>query len=202
MTIDNKVFIDTGDYHKLGHIGWGGTNQQFFMYIEGYKSAGDSLIDSAILSKDVSILDTFVYPALFLYRQFLELQLKEVFLLYAEDSENKKEKFIKKAGHNLQKMWLKIKPLVASCAHGDDEHLLLNQIEEMINEYSQFDKSSFAFRYPIHKDLTKVFVEDDRIDLEVVRNCMNEIYTFFFGVTSMLGERQEQERDMREYYGY
>ncbi len=198
----NKVFIDTGDYHKLGHIGWGGTNQQFFMYIEGYKSAGDSLVDSAILSKDISILDTFVYPALFLYRQFLELQLKEVFLLYTEGSQDTKGEFLKETGHNLNKMWLKIKPLVATCAKGDTENLLLNRIEKMIEEYAQFDKSSFTFRYPIHKDLTKVFVEDDRIDLQVVRDCMNEIHTFFYGVTSMLGERQEHERDMQEYYGY
>lgn len=186
----------------MGHIGWGGTNQQFYAYIEGYKTAGDALVDKAIESKKISILDTYTYPALFLYRQFLELQLKEVYLLYSKDSPDKKTTFLKQASHNLRKVWVKIKPTVQGCKMSDTGDDTLDEIETVILEFDQFDKSSFTFRYPIKKDLTKVFIKDEKIDLSVVKDIMNEVYEFFYGIVSMLEEQTQFEYEMRDYYGY
>lgn len=200
---EKKLFIDTGDYYKLGHIGWGGTNQQFFGYIEGYKTAADALVEKAIQSKQISILDTFAYPSLFLYRQFIELQLKEIYLLYSDDDSAEKAKFLRKASHNLKKVWLKIKPIIEGCGLSESEDDdILNEVESIIFEFDQFDKSSFTFRYPIKKDLTKVFVEEERVDLSVVKNKMNELYDFLYGVSAMLDEQKQFKSEMRDYYGY
>lgn len=194
----NKLFIDTNDYYKLGHIGWGDTRQQFFGYIEGYKTGADTLIEKAITSKDISILDTLVYPALFLYRQFLELQLKQIILLYSKKTYDEKKSIFNEVGHNLKLAWDEVQPLIEELL--DDNSI--DVIKELILEFHRFDESSFNFRYPIKKkDLNVVINISERIDLQVVKNQMDEIDGFFCGATAMLSEAQQVESEMEDYYG-
>ncbi|HNP28029.1 MAG TPA: hypothetical protein PKK23_03235 [Nitrospirales bacterium] len=104
-----KLFIDTNDYYRLANIWWGDESVQFHGYIEGYKKGADALVEKAITSNNISILDTLVYPALFLYRQFLELQIKRIILLDSEKTHDEKKDVINIVGHNLKKAWEEVK---------------------------------------------------------------------------------------------
>ncbi len=195
----NKLFTDTNDYYKLGHIGWGDTSLQFSGYIEGYKTGADTLVEKAITSGNISILDTLVYPALFLYRQFIELQLKQIILLHSKKSYAEKKDVFKRVGHNLQLAWNEIQPLIETLLEADNS---IDEIKELILEFHRFDESSFNFRYPIKKkDLNVVINVSERIDLQVIKNQMDKIDGFFCGVTAMLDQVQASESEMENYYG-
>jgi hypothetical protein len=76
-----KLFIPDGQPEHFSRIGWGDASHQYVLYMTGYKNAADSLIDHVLASNNVESPDTFVFPILFLYRQFIELRLKWVFLV-------------------------------------------------------------------------------------------------------------------------
>ena len=103
----NKLFQDGGHYLEISHIGWGDTTTQFYGYIEGYKTAADNLIENALASKDIKTLDTFFFPICFLYRQYLELQMKSIILEYSSVSRRAKQALIKDIGHDLLFAWIK-----------------------------------------------------------------------------------------------
>lgn len=195
-----KLFIDTNDYYKLAHIGWGDEGVQFHGYIEGYKTGADALIEKAITSNNISILETLVYPALFLYRHFLELQLKRIIFLNSEKTHDQKKGIIKNVGHNLKKSWTEVKTSINDFFDEGDNSIA--EIEELILEFHQFDEASLNFRYPIRKDNLQIaFNISERFDLMVVKDQMDKIEEFFLGVNDVLLANQEAAaEDMRGFF--
>lgn len=71
----DKLFV-SGFGPKVAFLGGFGTT--FGRYAIGYKEAADALIDRAV-EKDYSA-DMQFYPIAFLYRQYLELRLKQLLI--------------------------------------------------------------------------------------------------------------------------
>ena len=67
-----KLFTSDGSYYELAHLGWGNFSVTSAGYCMGYKEASDLLIKEAIESRNIKELDTFIFPVIFLYRQYLE----------------------------------------------------------------------------------------------------------------------------------
>jgi len=157
-----KLFINSGNYYEFSHFGWGGnTETEFFGYMKGYKEAADNLIENAIISQDISKIDTVIYPVCFLYRQYLELVMKIIYLSYSGDVRETKIKTLKDISHNLMKMWNKIKPYLEEETN-QEERNDIKVVEEYIRQFHKFDKSSFTFRYPITKELRNVICGEKR----------------------------------------
>ena len=105
-----QLFISAGHPKEYAHIAWGDINTQFYGYIRGYKEAADTIIQQALKKGDNSTLDTYVFPACYLYRQYLELALKDIYLTNSKDSRQDKIATIKSCGHKLVDIWKKVKP--------------------------------------------------------------------------------------------
>lgn len=73
-----RLFKGTSEYYHFSHFGWG-LKSQFYGYIKGYISVSDAAVELAVTSKDIAKLDTYVFPIIFNYRQFLELSLKSLY---------------------------------------------------------------------------------------------------------------------------
>ena len=74
---DDKLFIDETDSSKGAWIKnpAGG----FFLYSEGYKNAGNLLLDKCLeQGSDNYTRNSLVYPMIFNYRQYIELTLKNL----------------------------------------------------------------------------------------------------------------------------
>ena len=69
--VGRNVFIANGHPKEYAHFGWGDINSQFYGYIAGYKEVADTIIRHALEKNNSHILDTCVFPACFLYRQYL-----------------------------------------------------------------------------------------------------------------------------------
>lgn len=197
-----KLFKSSSNYFQYAHFGWGDVDQQFYGYIKGYKEAADNLVEIAINSNRIATLDTHVYPIIFLYRQFLELAMKSIYLSYSEHSMKEKIKTIKDVNHDLLKVWGTIKPLIQDSNSKDDTDTV-KVVEDYITQFHEFDKSSFRFRYPIDKKLNPVLDEEQFIDLLNLKQRMDELDNFFSGVDGHLNaikeSKYEQQREYLEY---
>lgn len=194
-----KLIRETNNYYDFAHFGWGDVETQFYGYMEGYKVAADNLIEYATNSENIKILDTFVFPICFLYRQYLELAMKNIFLKYSGVSEDEKRTVIRNVSHNLTKIWIKIVPIISE-EITNEEKIDINIVADYIRQFSDLDISSFSFRYPINKELNLLFYKEQCLDLINLRERMNELYNFFEGCDGKLDSLRDFKYEMMSYY--
>ena len=93
---DNKSIYDDSELSRYTAF----IDPNWYVYETGYKDAADSLIDSAIHLGP----NFMVYPIMFLYRHYLEIQLKSILLTFQEYLEMPL-KLPEKNLHDLQHLW-------------------------------------------------------------------------------------------------
>lgn len=193
-----RVFEEGGDRHEFAHFGWGGVDSQFAGYTEGYREAANALVEAALTSRDIKTLDTFVYPILFLYRQYLELDLKWTILLHSGKSRQQKQAMLRKSGHNLSTLWQELKPLLLE-ATSDRDRTDIEVAEDYIMQFHRLDENSFTFRYPVTKDLEQVINQQRRLNLRVLRRRMDELNGFLNGADGKLSELTDYRSEMATF---
>jgi hypothetical protein len=194
-----KLFIDSGNLSEFSHFGWGDTETQFLGYMEGYKVAADTLIDTAINLGTPKDLDILIFPTCFLYRQYLELVMKTILIFYSGHDRKVASDNVKKVQHDLLKTWNVIEEYMLEEA-SDDEKASIHISKGYIAQFHAIDKSSFTFRYPVDKDLNGVLRKYQNVNLINLKECMHEIYCFFSGVMGKLDQIKEWKADMKSYY--
>ena len=118
---------------------------RFDLYATGYKDAGDRLVE--LVLAELKGRDTLIYPIVFLYRQYIELRLKEI-IKQGQVLLEKPEKTEKT--HNLETLWTAAKKIIDQVfEHETDSSDSLKYAEHVINEFSKIDRRSYSFRYPI-----------------------------------------------------
>lgn len=189
-----KLFVEDGDNEELSEIGGGHFSIQFARYVNGYKAAADDLVEEVIKSNLPIKRNTYTSPICFLYRQYLELEIKSIYLQYSEASKDDKKKAINDIKHDLLKLWRQVKPVIVSCASSDSDKRAIVVVEDYIKQFHELDKTSFSFRYPITKNLEEVHEHLRLINLQDLRDRMNELYSFFIGCEGALMEWRENAR--------
>jgi len=89
----------------MGHaayFGWQDKGQALYGLREGYKNSADDLVSLVINSNcDSKMLDTYIFPIMFLYRHSLEISLKHIYQrCYGE---------LPEGGHDLLTLWFTVK---------------------------------------------------------------------------------------------
>jgi hypothetical protein len=194
-----RLFVQGGNDYEFAHFGWGDIWQQFYGYCIGYKESADRLIDDAIASRDNERLDTVVFPAFFLYRQFIELAMKQAILQFSSEYRSEMIATLKGLNHNLAAIWkgfLKVLPESTN----DSDRTTREIVAKYVQEFYELDKSSFSFRYPITKDLKLIFGEQQRINLKHVKDRMAELEAFFSGTEAYMDDLRATEDEMRSYF--
>lgn len=175
----DKLFMP-GHGRNAAHLG--GFGRSFDVYAAGYKDAADVLIDR-ILESD-SGADLQVYAIVFLYRQYLELRLKELLIsgghvVYYESKLTH--------GHDLKGPWLQVRKILELVWPGTypDE---MDALGKCIEEFCSLDAKSMSFRYPIDKGGQPTLLGLERIDLVNLKNVMGRISSFLDASSDGLGE--------------
>lgn len=192
------LFIGDGPPKEYAHIAWGDMERQFYGYIAGYKEAADTIIRHALEQGDNRTLDTCIFPACFLYRQYLELALKDIYLSNSQDSFEDKKKTIYDCSHNLKKIWNKAKTLIIADFPEDDPSVL-DAVESYIFQFADEDSKSYAYRYPITMDLDLINNEKF-INLVNLTERMSELEEFLSAVSKGMSEHRDFENEMKSYY--
>ena len=194
-----ELFVEGGHQREFAHIAWGDTDSQFYAYITGYKEAADLVIQNALEKGDPHTLDTFLFPASFLYRQYIELVLKDIYLSFSDDNREEKKTTIKRVSHDLVRIWDKVKPIILKYFPDEDKSPLI-ATEEYIKQFAEEDKNSFVFRYPITKKLELVHSEERRINLANLAERMDELKAFLSAVSGGISHMAEVEADIKADY--
>jgi len=150
-----------------------------FKYALGYKNAVIKLLEEGFSNSKYRIIDFYLpYPILYLFRHFVELQLKEIIVIYSEYNEGKKHEKI----HDLKILWNKVKLILEEIFyHKPNKHIQLHRnnfkiLEEIILDLHKYDKDSTVFRYPTDKFGSISIQSEIQIFVDDLKEKVN--YTF------------------------
>ena len=98
----HRIFASTNKTEQMAHFGWQNKRLALYGLREGYKNSADDLVD-IVISSDYNprILDTYIFPIMFLYRHSLELSLKHIYQRCYDHLPN--------GGHDLLTLWATVK---------------------------------------------------------------------------------------------
>lgn len=147
----NSLFSGDEDWQANACLNW--AHDSLGLYIEGYREAADNLVHDVVESSNNQ--DLLVYPISFLYRQYIELQLKHIIResrIFLEDGNSFPEH------HKIRDLWFTANGLMTKIIKEHDatikEYIRNSDIEiiqKIITEFVKVDPDSFAFRYPKDK---------------------------------------------------
>ncbi len=140
-------------------------------YAENYYKSAMELVTRA--NDDRLLTSTFGHPIVFLYRQYIELALKDLVSLLrrleTHDSGYPQT-------HSLHSLWSEAKRLINQHYREDQMPDGIKHVDQCVNEFHNLDSQSDAFRYP-HSKKGKVY-DPPRFDLPHLRDGMREVERF------------------------
>ena len=148
----------------------GGDDNDWNVYCMGYWRAADSLVDHLTQTRDPSARRPYAaywesqaYAALFLYRHYLELRLKELFLAYGGNPTKINNE------HVLLNIWGEVWKQAEDARSEElsiDSLKDLEAAENIIVQFDDIDRKSEVFRYPNDK---KGKITLPRMQIDIVR---------------------------------
>lgn len=159
----------------------------FVTYPAGYKMGADRLIQSAL--QDPHNADVLIFPIVFLYRQYLELRLKQLIRdgnrLFGGLSDFPNT-------HRLDVLWESCKPVLKQVKLDDDGEVAwrvaegIGAIETCILHFAHIDPTSMAFRYPVDKERTPFLRDLNTIDIQHFGEAMRDVASYLDAVALQL----------------
>lgn len=155
-----------------------------------YKLAGDRLVEHI---KDTRRdIDALVYPTVFLYRQCIELLLKAI-ILDGNELLDIPEDFPKH--HKIDELWRQCRRITEKVwTDGPSEDL--DAVEKCINEFSETDPTSMAFRYPTDKNNNPSLPGLTHINLRNLSEVMEKIFFLLAGIDDGIHAYLDEKRHM------
>ena len=139
--------------------------------------------------------DLIVFPALYLYRHYLELALKRLISMgCALDSTAPKCL----GSHKLQELWNEARPLIEKHTGGPDE--ALEAVGTVVAEFAALDPFGEAFRYSEYKDGKETLAGTEHVCLDEIVRVMKRVDNFLVGAESVMDELRQHQADLEREY--
>lgn len=160
------------------HYGWEGTGSfAFWKFAQAYYDSAEILYEKFTHSKgDFAVLDGIGLTICFLYRHYVELTVKYLYVKYEHDESQYKQFF--EIGHQLNKLWIKVRVIIKPLKERVGSKVNLNSLDHYIREIDKFDQNEVAMRYPIKNNM-KPMHESTRLDIYNLHDRMTELYNAF-----------------------
>jgi len=142
-------------------------DQDWYFYINGYKDAADLIVTHAGEGDPRKLM----YPIMFLYRQHLELALKDL-IRDGRRLLGWQEAFPKT--HRIDELWRLCVGLLDELSPGTTDNEETKHTTRLIAEFCTVDPTSEAFRYPEGKDGSPASF-DVEINLTTVKKVVGKI---------------------------
>lgn len=145
----------------------------------GYISTSILLLNIIKFSQSNLAKDSYIFPALFCFRQYLEIIMKSAILRYRNGDINPYPGESKFKTHDLEELWTKLLKHIQA-----DEDV--DNIGRIIRELNEVDNDSTAFRYDYH--LNRIVRNKDNkqinelLDLDELKQRVLQLYRFFDGI--------------------
>lgn len=164
-------------------------------YAMGYKRAGDIVVQYVVDNNWDQ--DFLVYPIAFLYRQYLELRLKE--LIFVGSRLLDQPARIPKT-HNLVSLWRQARPNIEAVWPDSDTKGHLSAVEDRLRELCEVDSGSYAFRYPKDNEGTTTLTGMKHINLKQLKDVIQGISYILDGSSTGMGESLNAKQEMMVEY--
>lgn len=202
--IGDRLFVTEQNSHHNAQVNYIHSWDTFNRYVLGYKEAADRLARS--LLEDHHHLDLVVFPLVFLYRQYLELRLKQILV----EGNLLLDKRFTLPIHHIDRLWSECKSLLKQIEPTMEDQEVA-ALEMCILEFSTIDPSSMAFRYHVDLHDNPSLPPDLRyINIHNLAQVMAKIDSFFnaayMTITVSLERKNLDELDekfkgvLRDYY--
>jgi hypothetical protein len=196
------VFLEKGgSYYGQSVIGYSYHRNKFHPYVKAYTDSADYLYE--YIKNNNELKDTLFIPMCYLYRNGIELAMKEI--LFEECSYNFQDaiKLLKERKHSIVRLWNSIKADIERHANAPDEDTTIQNVEEYIDQLHEIDSTSDKFRYPTNKNLELHFKNVRKLDIQNVAKFFGDLISFLNGVCLMMSAQNELQADIEaEYKSY
>ncbi len=167
-------------------IGWMINKSPF--YNEGYKIAARELT-VGYGDRLTNEKDTLVFPIIFLYRQYLELALKDIIRELDRKLGNKRNDKIL-SQHKLLPLWDAAVEQYEALIKQDNITLVftpkLTKERKIVNQFNQIDEDSFSFRYATDKKGNETLEGIEYISVDNFKNQIELVVTYVDGMIETL----------------
>ena len=163
-------------------------------YVIGYKKAADILV--TYIKKERRSQDTLVFPILFLYRQYLELSIKN---LIQKGRQLQDISEPTPGGHRIHDLWKVCEKLLNEIAPGDST-AEIKQINRLILEFCAVDPRGTAFRYPEDNNGNPSLPDITHINIRNVYDVIEKISVILEGADMQISEYLSFKDEMRREY--
>lgn len=193
-----------GSYYGQSVVGYKYSSIEFYPYVKAYTDSAKFL--NKLISKDETLKDYLFMPMCYLYRNAVEISLKEI--LFEECSFELQEalKLMNKKKHRILGLWNLIKDEIVEHANPSKGDNTAEHIYNYLNGLNNIDGAADLFRYPFGKSLNVYFRKKRKFDIDNVYNFFEELLSFFRGVNGMMADlKAEWEAEVRSemsYYDY
>ena len=184
----DPIFIETGGYcYEKAIIEYANEKLDFLQYTKAYLETANYLKRymkrKTDLGKNMDCKNCLFLPMGYLYRNCVELYLKEILFEELDGCFPDKCKFMADTKHSIAGMWKKIKPSILRCKRGNQKALeYLTVIEDYCMQVHELDSDANMFRYPMRNTMQVYFPQNKRFDFmqmgdffEVLNNILADI---------------------------
>ena len=179
----DQLFKDDSEWWRNAHLNLGGKGWE--AYSAGYKKAADLLTRRFLKNQQGN--DVLTYPMVFLYRQCLELRLKETIILgqkLIDEPIAVQQKYLE--SHRLAELWTHCRKILEKIGEKNywpkDPVEKLDSVENLINEFHSKDPEAINFRYPVtrkSKGGQPTLPHLNRTGIRNLHNVMQRLDSFF-----------------------
>ena len=177
ITNQDRLFADSENIEDAMLNTMNGGND--ILVPNGYIGVSVLLLILIRFSQSNLVKDSYIYPALFCFRHYLEIIMKSTILRYRNGDMIPFEGESSLKTHDLEELWTK---LIKHIQVDED----VDNIGRIIRELNEVDNDSTTFRYDYH--LNRIVRNKDNkqinelLDLDVLRLRVLQLYRFFDGI--------------------
>jgi hypothetical protein len=183
--------VDDGRWRGVATIArpWG---QNAYVIASGYREAAEALVDHVL---QIGYHEDFlVYPVMFLFRQSVELRLKQIAVASSRLAGTSPPLKDVLGRHELDPIWRICRESVERLEGGPVSDL--DNAERTLAKLTWADRASFSFRYAADKSGEPLIPNElEAIDLARVRSVMAGVLNLLDGIRDFIDVMQEAEND-------
>ncbi|HDR8127637.1 TPA: hypothetical protein QC448_002846 [Bacillus cereus] len=191
-------FEEGGGYYYQSVIGHSYSRDKFYPYVKAYTESAEYLYDC--MSKDRKLNWLLFIPMCYLYRNAIELAMKEILFEECSYSFQESVKLMNDKKHSILGLWNSIKVDIIKHAQAPEEDTTLANVQKYINQLHNIDGQADKFRYPTDKFMNLHFKTSKKLDIENIVNYFGELAAFLSGVCAMVSAQNEWLAEMEAEY--
>lgn len=193
------VFLEEGGgYYSQSVIGYRYSAEKFYPHVKAYTESAECLYKK--ICEDSSLKDILFIPMCYLYRNAIELSLKETLFEECSFTFQEAVMHLNDKKHKILGLWNLIKGEIEEHADAPKGDTTMENVEKYISQLNNMDGSSDKFRYPTNKYLEFHFRGKKKFDIDNVNKFFVELLSFLSAVNGMMSQHNDWKAEMEAEY--